>query len=79
VPDSGATIVFHVEMPRSWSKKKKSQYDGMAHQGRGDLDNMLKAVMDCAVNDRDDRYIWQVSCEKRWSYEGSIEIINGRG
>ena len=77
VPYSGAQIVFHIQMPASWSKKKKSQYDGMPHQGRGDLDNFLKALFDSAVNEKDDRFIWQITCEKRWAYEGAIEINNG--
>ena len=35
-------ISFVMPMPRSWTKKKKSEMDGKPHQQRPDLDNLIK-------------------------------------
>ena len=35
-----------IEMPKSWSKKKRLQMLGTPHKQRADLDNIIKAVQD---------------------------------
>ena len=48
------------EMPKSWSKKKKSEMDGQPHTSPPDLDNLQKLVCD-ALNGiawTDDRLVW---------------------
>jgi len=73
VPEAGSHITFYMPMPDSWSKKKKSQFDKQPHQNRKDVDNLLKALLDCIYTD--DACVWDVRITKRWAYEGSIEII----
>ncbi len=73
VSKSGDHIIFHVQMPKSWTKKKKELMKGMPHQQKPDLDNFLKALWDAAK--KDDSGIWHVRAEKRWSITGAIEII----
>ena len=67
-------IVFHVPMPKSWSKKKRTQYDGKPHQQRPDLDNYLKAWKDSVYEE--DAIVWNVEATKLWtSRSGFITVI----
>ena len=67
-------IVFHVPMPKSWSKKKKTQYDGKPHQQTPDLDNFLKAWKDSVYEE--DAIVWNVEATKLWtSGPGYIMVI----
>ena len=68
------TIVFEVQMPKSWSRKKREAMDGTAHRQRPDLDNYLKAVNDTLLPD-DDSTVWNVSARKVWASEGRIIIM----
>ena len=72
-PESGAHLLFRVQMPKSWSKKKKRELCGQPHQQKPDVDNLAKAVLDALCPD-DDSHIWQLTAEKRWAETGSIEI-----
>lgn len=63
-------LIFHVPMPKSWSKKKRYEKDGTPHQQRPDVDNYVKAVLDALFED--DSHVWKISAEKRWASEGSI-------
>jgi Holliday junction resolvase RusA-like endonuclease len=65
-------LTFNIPMPESWSKKKKTEMVMRPHQQKPDIDNLLKAWMDCLY--RNDQVIWRVSMEKRWSVKGSIEV-----
>ena len=67
-------IVFHVPMPKSWSKKKKAQFEGKPHQQRPDLDNYLKAWKDSVYEE--DAVVWHVEATKLWtSGPGYIMVI----
>ncbi len=66
-------VIFYVPMPDSYSKKKKALLDGQPHQQKPDVDNMIKGILDCLF--KDDSHIWRVYAEKRWAYEGAIEIV----
>ena len=67
-------IVFHVPMPKSWSKKKRTQYDGKPHQQRPDLDNLLKGWKDSVYEE--DAIVWHVEATKLWtSRSGFITVI----
>ena len=67
-------IVFHVPMPKSWSKKKKAQFEGKPHQQRPDLDNYLKAWKDSVYEE--DAIVWHVEATKLWtSRSGFITVI----
>jgi Holliday junction resolvase RusA-like endonuclease len=69
---SEVKLIFHVPMPRSWSKKKRTEMIGQPHQQKPDIDNMTKAVLDALC--KEDSYVWRVDAEKRWAEAGSIEV-----
>jgi Holliday junction resolvase RusA-like endonuclease len=70
---NGKSIVFTLEMPKSWSKKKKAQMDATPHEQTPDLDNLLKALLDAHMSD--DSCISLIGrLEKVWGYQGSIRI-----
>ena len=58
-------IEFHVPMPKSWSKKKKIEFNGKPHQQRPDLDNYLKAWKDSVYEE--DAVVWRVKASKLWT------------
>jgi len=63
---------FRVPMPKSWSKKKKSDMAGQPHQQKPDIDNFLKSLLDACFDD--DSKVWSVTATKRWAEEGAILI-----
>ena len=66
-------IEFHIEMPKSWSKKKRSEMIGKPHQQRPDLDNFLKAWKDSVYEE--DAIVWQIKATKLWTFgSGYITI-----
>lgn len=67
------TVTFNIEMPKSWSKKKKSEMWGKPHQSKPDIDNYLKAFMDALCED--DSFVYDVRARKYWAFDkGSIEL-----
>ena len=66
------SIRFTIEMPASWSAKKRAAMLGAPHQSRPDLDNMIKAVCDAAK--KEDSTVYRVHAEKVWGKAGSIKI-----
>ena len=73
LPEEIESICFGLEMPKSWSKKKKELMDGKPHKQRPDLDNLCKAVWDCLCYE--DAHIWKIgTLEKRWTNNGYIII-----
>ncbi len=71
LPDS-FSIRFTIEMPASWSAKKRAAMLGAPHQQKPDLDNMVKAVCDAAK--KDDSTVYRINAEKVWGKVGSIKI-----
>ena len=67
-------IAFSVPMPASWSKKKKVEMNGTPCQSKPDLDNLCKSVLDALM--AEDKTVWKLQAEKRWSISGMIEILN---
>ena len=65
-------VVFWIAMPASWSAEKKRAHEGMPHQQKPDLDNLVKALCDAVHGD--DAHLWSIQAEKRWWCEGSIEV-----
>ncbi len=66
-------IVFCIPMPKSWSKKKKAEMYAKPHQQKPDIDNLVKGFLDALCED--DSYVWSVTAEKYWAYEGKIAVI----
>lgn len=72
-PPETLDIIFKIKMPKSWSKKKKAQYDGAPHQKKPDIDNFLKGFMDALYDD--DEIVYATCASSYWAYKGQI-IIN---
>lgn len=72
IPESGSHITFFIEMPRSWSQKKRIEMQGQAHKAKPDADNLLKAVQDAVM--QEDSSIWDIRITKRWDYVAGIHI-----
>lgn len=72
LPDSVA-MTFVIEMPGSWSQKKKREMCGHPHRHtkRNDIDNLIKGVLD-ALRPDDDSGVWRVSAAKRWGKCGIV-------
>jgi Holliday junction resolvase RusA-like endonuclease len=66
-------VIFFIEMPRSWSRKKRDKMNGKPHQQKPDLDNLTKAIKDCLL--KEDSQIYSEKAEKLWSEKGLIKII----
>ena len=71
--EDGAQIIFRLPMPKSWSKKKRAEFNGKYHKQKPDLSNLLKAIEDAVMAD-DSAISSYRSLEKRWAETGSIEI-----
>lgn len=65
-------LTFYLEMPKSWSQKKRSEHNGQPHSQKPDIDNLSKAVMDALCEE--DSYIYALHAEKYWSDDPGIKI-----
>ena len=74
MPESNSHITFILPMPKSWSKKKRQQFDGKPHQSKPDFDNLVKALSDAIYED--DAHIWDARITKLWGEVGQIIIRN---
>jgi len=64
-------ITFVISMPKSWSNKKKKEYEGKPHKSKPDLNNLVKALEDCLFDE--DKYIWEYkNIRKIWGYTDKI-------
>lgn len=64
-------VVFLVQMPESWSEKKKKLMDGTRHEPKPDADNFCKSVMDC-LKPSDDSMITPICGHKKWARNSGI-------
>ena len=67
-------VQFYVQMPKSWSKKKRSEFLGKPHQQKPDLDNYIKALQDALM--QEDSVVWSVWGCKYWWHENKIVVQN---
>jgi len=72
LPEAGARVTFWIPMPKSWTKRKRAEMEGMPHQQKPDLDNLIKALADACY--KDDSAIWQITAEKRWASKGEVWV-----
>ena len=72
MPESNSHVTFVLPMPKSWSKKKRAEMNGKPHQGKPDLDNLMKSLMDALFED--DTHIWDSRITKLWGENGQIII-----
>lgn len=73
-------MVFEMQMPKSWSQKKRNEMNGKPHLQRPDTDNLVKAVMDgmkgCWL---DDSQVYEIHANKVWAESGAVTIsVDGR-
>mgnify|MGYP003679739853 FL=1 len=73
-PGDKVSLIFFLEMPKSWSKKKREKMLGKPHKSRPDIDNLAKAFLDGLLEE--DSFVWSLSAEKYWSNKGSIIVLN---
>ncbi len=74
LPFSGSSVIFTLEMPKSWKKSKKLLMNGKPHQQTPDLDNLLKSLMDAVYGQ--DCTVYDVRITKLWGISGSISILS---
>lgn len=67
-------VTFIMPLPKSMSAKKKAEYDGTPHLLRPDLDNLLKSLNDCLMDE--DSSIHYITAIKKWGYSGKIIVEN---
>jgi hypothetical protein len=72
-PEDDACITFGIEMPKSWTQKKRHDMSYRPHKSKPDLDNLLKGLAD-AVYEGDSVISSYGRVEKVWSFTGYIEI-----
>jgi len=72
-PLNDSHITFVIKMPKSWSKKKKTEMRGQPHQQKPDIDNLTKALFDAILPE--DSAVWDHRSTKVWGDEGLITII----
>lgn len=63
-------LLFHIPMPKSWSKKKKEEMFNTPHRQKPDIDNLCKAFMDAIL--KDDSCVDRLEARKVWYTEGLI-------
>lgn len=66
-------VTFWIAMPASWSEADKRAHEGLPHQQKPDLDNLLKALGDAVCSE--DSHLWSIQAEKRWARVASIEVL----
>jgi len=71
------SIVVYYQMPKSWSDKKKSLYDGTYKVSRPDADNVAKFYLDCmnGILYKDDAQVVSLHCEKRYTSKDGYVCI----
>ena len=67
-------VVFLIQVPRSWSEKKKREHIGLPHLAKPDKDNLEKALIDAVFRSRDDSHVWNTASTKLWSAWPAIII-----
>ena len=65
---------FYVQIPKSWSKKKKAEKEGKHCDNNADLDNYVKAALDSLEGKyyNNDKQIAMIRARKYWSNDGRI-------
>ena len=72
-----AQLDFYVQIPKSWSKKKKSLKNGRYCDNNADIDNYIKAVLDSLEGTyyENDKQIVMIRGRKFYSETPRIEYI----
>lgn len=70
------SVTFYLEMPSSWSHRKRAEMDGKPHRSRPDLDNLVGGLMDAVLPEGDSHISMLSGLRKVWSRTPGIEISN---
>lgn len=70
----GDAVYFYLEMPKSWSAKKRAEMKGQPHRQKPDLDNLLGGLMD-GVMDEDKALAHIGNVKKLWHDTAAIIIL----
>lgn len=64
-------IRFDIQVPKSWSSKKKNLFHGKPHISKPDTSNLIKFFEDCAngICFTDDSQIYRIIADKYWTNE----------
>jgi Holliday junction resolvase RusA-like endonuclease len=62
---AGLDLIFHIQMSKSWSKKKKVFMNGQPHRQVPDSDNLMKAFKDALL--KDDSGVYDERARKFWT------------
>ncbi len=76
LPDDFFHVVYMIQVPASWSQKKKREHVGHPHLGKPDKDNLDKALLDSVFRNRDDAHVWNTASTKLWAYYPGIIIAD---
>jgi Holliday junction resolvase RusA-like endonuclease len=69
------SLIFVIQMPASWSKKKRHSMNGQPHTVKPDLDNLIKAFKD-SLCENDSHIHTYDQMRKVWGTSGAIIIVN---
>ena len=67
-------VQFQIQMPKSWSKKKKEEMLGKPHKQKPDNSNLTKSLEDMIL--KDDSCVWYTIPNKIWGTETKAIIKN---
>lgn len=70
-------ILFEIEVPKSYSQKKRSEaLRGILRPSKNDLDNLVKSVLDGlnGVAFKDDRQVCIIEAEKKFAEQNCVTI-----
>jgi len=67
--------IFVLQMPATWSARKRAEHEGRRHQSKPDRDNLEKALLDACCPS--DAHIWNGQTTKLWGARGLI-IVSDR-
>ena len=75
LPGSIDRLVFYIQMPKSWSEKKKEHMDKKPHQQTPDLTNLCKAFEDIICKEDSHIYEYRSGLCKFWARQGQIHLF----
>ena len=67
-------VVFLIQVPPSWSQKKRTEHIGQPHTQTPDADNLVKGLIDAVYRNADDAHVWNYATTKLWSGMSGIVI-----
>lgn len=72
--EPGDELHFHIQMPPSWSNKKRALHDGTPHRQKPDIDNLVGGLLDGVLEE--DKGIDRLGeTSKSWTAKPSSIII----